>query len=330
MRLLLPKLCTGLLLILLSSCSKAPEVEVAEVSLGTIQATVNSVNSGVVRAEQISELAFGAVGRVKKLNVKLGDIVEKDFVIAEIENQDTIVALETASRELKRQETLSKTGASSPSILEQSETQLKVAEEAYQKTLIKAPFKGVVAELNMEVGQLSQITTELKKALIRIVDLSPRYVRAEIDEVDLPHVKIGQSSSVKILAQRTEPFKAQVRKVVPFINSVREQDRTAEIELTIESDQILTAGASADVEIVTDQKDQVLLLPLRAISSSDITKYVYKLENGRAKKTAITIGLSNYESAEVISGLEKGDLVVLPNEDNELSDDLKVSIKVKN
>lgn len=318
----------SLLFICLSlySCSEPPTLAHRKVGRADIEATVSSVNSGIVKSEKIAELAFGAVGRVRKLNVKLGNIVEEGSIIAEIENEDMLSALETATRELERQRALQLKGLSSQTLIDQAKSGLQLAKNAYEKTLIRAPFKGIIAELNLEVGQLSQITTEFRLALVRLVDLEPRYVRAEIDEVDLPRIKVGQQSRIKVLAVRKEPFDAAVRKVVPFISSVREQDRTSEIELNIESDSLLPVGASADVDIVVERKDNILTAPLRSVTNYGGKKYVYRFENGKAHKVEVELGISNFDLAEIKSGLNEGDIVLLPNDSVELEDGLEVRI----
>lgn len=313
--------------LLLISCSKVPLVKSGKAARSNVEATVTSVNSGVVKSEKIAELAFGAVGRVRKLNVKLGDIVEKDFVIAEIENEDMLSALSTATRELDRQRALMSKGLSSQTLIDQAQSNLQLAQNAHEKTLIRAPFRGLIAELNLEVGQLSQITTELRQALVRLVDLEPRFIRAEIDEVDMPRVRAEQNARIKVLAVRKEPFNGVVRKIVPFVSSIREQDRTSEIELNIESDQLLPVGASADVEIVVERKESVLAVPLRSIFNSGGKKYVYKFENGKARKTEVELGISNFDVAEIKSGVQDGEIVLIPTDTVELEDGLKVQIE---
>jgi len=62
---------------LLLACSDAPVVSTFRVVRGSVEATVTGVNSGTVKAEQIAELAFGAVGRVKLVSASVGDIVGK-------------------------------------------------------------------------------------------------------------------------------------------------------------------------------------------------------------------------------------------------------------
>jgi len=302
-------------------------VRVAPVARSHVEATVSSVNSGTVRAEGNTELAFGTVGRVKEVNVKLGDAVKQGQILAQVENDDLQSRLQSTLEEYERSQRLSKSDAMSQSGVTQARASYDAAVTAYEKSLIKAPYDGVVAELNLEVGELSQITAVIPQAPIRIVDVKPRYVRAEIDEVDLPKVKVGLPARVKILAIRKEPFKARVRKVVPFVSSIREQDRTSEIELDIESENLLLpAGASADVEVITETKDDVVTVTSRALLGRGDDRYVYVLDGSKLKKTPVTIGIYGYTVSEVVSGISPADHVVLPSDKFELADGLRVTV----
>ncbi len=299
----------------------------ASVTKARVEATVSSVNSGTVRAEGNTELAFGTVGRVKEVNVTLGDSVKQGEILAQVENDDLKSRLQSTLEEYERSQRLSKSDAMSQSGVTQARANYDAAVTAYEKSLIKAPYDGIVAELNLEVGELSQITAVIPLAPIRIVDVKPRYVRAEIDEVDLPKVKVGLPARVKILAIRKEPFKARVRKVVPFVSSIREQDRTSEIELDIDSEGLLLpAGASADVEVVTDTKDDVLTVTSRALLGRGEDRYVYVLNGAKLKKTPVKIGIYGYTVSEIVSGLSPTDQVVLPSDKFELTDGLRVAV----
>ena len=302
-------------------------MRVAPVARAHVEATVSSVNSGTVRAEGNTELAFGTVGRVKEVNVKLGDSVRAGQTLAQVENDDLKSRLQSTLEEYERSQRLSKSDAMSQSGVTQARASYDAAVTAYEKSLIKAPYDGMVAELNLEVGELSQITAVIPQAPIRIVDVKPRYVRAEIDEVDLPKVKVGLPARVKILAIRKEPFKAQVRKVVPFVSSIREQDRTSEIELDIESEGLLLpAGASADVEVITETKDDVVTVTSRALLGRGEDRYVYVLDGSKLKKTPVKIGIYGYTVSEVVSGISPADHVVLPSDKFELADGLRVTV----
>jgi HlyD family secretion protein len=309
------------LILSLLGCSKATEVNGFAAVTTRVEATVSSVTSGSVDAEHEVELAFGTVGRVSVLNVKLGSAVKKGDILAELENLDLRQALTKANSDLARARALlrSKVLASS-----ESEEALKVQELAhanYEKSLIRAPFDGVVAEINLEVGQLSQITAVIPLALIRLVDLEPRFVKAEIDEVDMPKVTLGLPARIKILAVRREPFNGTVRKLVPFVSAAREQDRTSPIELTLNTEgALLPVGASADVEILTDTRHDVLAVPSRAVFGRGGNRYVFKLTGSTATKTSIEIGLSNYDRTEIKSGLQNGDIVLTPRGSDEIVD----------
>jgi HlyD family secretion protein len=315
-------------LVLCAGCKSSPEVRVVPVVKAHVEATVSSVNSGTVRAERITSLAFGTVGRVKEVNFKLGDAVREGEILAQVENDDLKSRLQSAQEEYERSQRLSKSDAMSQSGVTQARANYDAAKTSYEKSLIKAPYDGVIAELNLEVGELSQITAVIPQAPIRIVDLEPRYVRAEIDEVDLPKVKVGLPARVKILAVRKEPFKATVRKVVPFVSSVREQDRTSEIELDVDNEGVLLpAGASADVEVITDTKDDVVTVSSKALLGRGSDRYVYVLNGTRLKKIPVQIGIYGYTVSEVKSGLSLSDEVVLPSDKFEVSDGLRVKVR---
>jgi HlyD family secretion protein len=313
------------LLVTLTGCGERPKVSLVVCQPRTVEATVSGVSSGTVRAERSAELAFGAVGRVSSISVNLGDTVKAGTVLGEIENADMRLALTRAEMELRRREAIGR-GAISASDMDSARLAVESAKMALERTLIKAPYDGIITEMNLELGQLSQITAVIPKAPIRITDTGPRYVRVEIDEVDLPRVQVGQRARVRILAARREPFQGVVRKVVPFVSSIREQDRTSEVELTLESDGIaLPAGASADVEIVTDHREKVLSLPSRAVLGRADKRFVFVVQNGTLVRTFVTVGLSNYDFTEILSGITDGAEAVLPSDSVTLTDGLKVN-----
>lgn len=314
----------------LSACSSETKVKGARVARGVVESVVSSVNSGTVRAEKIAELSFGTVGRVRVLNVKLGDEAKEGEILAELENEDLLSVLKNAQHENARNERLRSEKIVSPSEAENMVRLVDVAKAAYEKSLIRAPFNGIVTELNLEVGQLSQITAVIPKPLMKIIDLGPRFVRAEIDEVDLGKVHVGQSARIKILAVRREPFKATVRKVVPYISTIKEQDRTTEIELTIDSEGILLpVGASADIEVVTDRKSDVLYVPSRSLIGRGVSRFLFVQNGSKVKRQPVTIGLFNYDRAEIKDGVTENEVIILPSDEFELVDGAKVSVTVQ-
>jgi HlyD family secretion protein len=310
----------SIIILLITGCKQPVKATKVEVQYGSIEESVSSITSGTVKAEKVTDLAFGTVGRVATLNVKLGDKVTENQILAELENSDWRTALEVAEREYQRATELYKSNITAKQDLDRAKEKRDSVAMSLEKSLIKAPFTGVITEMNLEIGQLSQITAVMPKPLIRLIDSKPRYVRAEIDEVDLGRVKMGMPARVKVLASRKEPYNAKVRKIVPAVNSIREQDRTATIELEIESDELLPDGASADVEIITQKIENVLLTPSRAVIGRKGAYFVFVSENSRAKKKEIQIGIRGYDYTEIKNGLREKEVVLIPSDLSEIEE----------
>lgn len=309
-----------------AGCYKPTEVTTTQANFDSIEAVITGVTSGTVKAEKSAELAFSAMGRVRELNVTVGEIVKQGDILAQIENQDVKVSVDTAQAEFERRVHLQQSGSVAAAELDEAKRLLDAAKIALTRTIITAPFNGMIAEVNMEVGQLSQTTAVVPLAPMRIVDELPRYVRTEIDEVDLPRVKPGQAARIKILAVRRAPFHGTVRKVVPYVSTLKEQDRTVEVELTVDSSEILLpAGASADVEIITDFHHNVLTVPVRSVLARGYQRYLFINNDGIAEERPVTTGLSNFEKIEILSGLAVNESVIIPGSANEI----KAGDKVK-
>ncbi len=311
------------------ACSKPADIQAVHAVLSDVELTITSVTSGSVVAEKEAQLAFGAVGRVAVLNVEEGSRVKKGDILAEIENSDLKAALQQAEQDYKRSVSLRQSSVVTQQELEHSRESYAMAKGLHEKTIINAPFDGMITEVNLEVGQLSQITTISPKALIRIVDMEPRYISTDVDEVDLPRLHVGLPARVKILAVRRQPFIGTLRQVIPYVSAAREQDRTSRVELSVDSEALLLPpGASADVEIIAEKHMQALAVPSRSILGRGSERFVYLFNNGKAQRVAVTIGIGNYEKTEILSGLKAGDIVLIPSDKVALIDGLSVNAQV--
>ena len=91
----------------------------------------------------------------------------------------------------------------------------------------------------------------------------------------------------------------------------------------LENDEFIPVGASAEIEIIIEAKDRTLALPSRAILGAGSARHVFKVVDNRLHKTAIQVGIGNYDRMEVLSGISEGDLIAQPG-DTELTDGMKV------
>jgi HlyD family secretion protein len=194
-----------------------------------------------------------------------------------------------------------------------SEARITHAQATMERLLLRAPFDGVVAEINGELGEFvtpSPVGIPTPPA-VDVVDTSCIYVAAPIDEVDAPRIRKGMQARVTLDAFRDRAFQARVRRVAPYILDLEKQARTVEIEAELENlgDAVLLPGYSADVEVVLAERDNALRIPTRALLEGGRV-YVFDGNGERVRVQRVEIGLRNWEYAEVVSGLKEGERVV--------------------
>jgi HlyD family secretion protein len=194
-----------------------------------------------------------------------------------------------------------------------AEARITQAQAMMERLLLRAPFDGVVAEINGELGEFvtpSPVGIPTPPA-VDVVDTSCIYVAAPIDEVDAPRIRQGMQARVTLDAFRDRAFQARVRRVAPYILDLEKQARTVEIEAELENlgDAVLLPGYSADVEVVLAERDNALRIPTRALLEGGRV-YVFDGNGQRVRAQTVQIGLRNWEYTEVVSGLKEGERVV--------------------
>ncbi len=318
-----------LLVLSLTACTKRAKLKGVKAAHADVESTVTTINSGTVDAEQQAILGFGTPGRVAKLYAHGGDTVKEGDVLAEQENADLKIIYREAQKEMKRVEQLWAEKLVSRVAYDDGRRALEVARSNFDKSVIVAPFAGIITEVNLRIGETAGPTATGAKTPMRIVDLKPRLVKGDIDEVDLAKVKAGQPARVRIPAVRSEALKANVSRVVPFVDTTKEQDRTSQIELRMTTaDAAIPVGASAEIEIVTGEKKDALALPTRAILGTGKGRYVYVLRDGKLARQELQVGMWNYDKSEIVSGIGEGDTVVYPSDEVELKDGLKADVEL--
>ena len=194
-----------------------------------------------------------------------------------------------------------------------SEARIDVARENLTRTQLFAPFAGVIAEINGEVGEFvtpSPVGIPTPPT-VDLIDASCLYISAPIDEVDAPRIAAGLPARISLDAFPDHVFPGHVRRVAPYVLDQERQARTVEIEAEFDdpSKAGLLAGYSADVEIVLDQHEDVVRVPTSAILA-DNTVFVFDESTKTLVSRSIERGLSNWEFTEIVSGLAAGERLV--------------------
>jgi HlyD family secretion protein len=194
----------------------------------------------------------------------------------------------------------------------QAEARLAATRVEQGRMVLYAPFDGTVAKIVGEIGEYSTPSppgVQMPPA-IDLIDETCLYVKAPMDEVDAPKIRVGQMARITLDAFAKKPFPGKVRRVAPYVSAVEKQARTVDVEVDFakpEEMKGLLVGYSADVEIVLDVRNDVLRVPTAALLEGGRTLV---LRDGTLEERKIRTGIANWEFTEVLEGLQAGEMVV--------------------
>jgi HlyD family secretion protein len=194
-----------------------------------------------------------------------------------------------------------------------ADARIDVTKAQLERTQLRAPFAGVIAEVN---GELGEFVTPSPVGIptpptVDLIDSSCLYISAPIDEVDAPRVRAGLPARISLDAFPETSFPGHVRRVAPYVLDQEKQARTVEIEAEFDDPEKagLLAGYSADVEVILEEREDALRVPTSVILP-DQTVYVFDEATGTIASRAIETGIANWEYTEIVGGLAAGERVV--------------------
>jgi HlyD family secretion protein len=306
-------------------------------------ATLNVRKSDTVKAGQVLLTLWN-----KDLQAQL-QLAKSEVLAAEATVRETCLMADLAQRQARRQQELRGTRATSESKYDEamaaaqaqkagceaakarravSAAQVAAANAMVERTILTAPFDGIVAEVNGEIGEYLTPSPPGIATLpaVDLINMQSLYVTAPIDEIDAAQVRTGMVARISLDAFPKRSFPGRVRSIAPYVLEVAKQARTVEIEADFvehSAPENLLAGYSADVEIIIDSRTDVLRIPSEAVLELG---FVYRVmpEDNRIERRKITTGLSNWKFTEVRSGLSKGDRVVTTIDRKGLADGVLV------
>ncbi len=333
------------------------ESSIVNTRAGTIKSCQRS-NLAPITGGQIAKIWIKEGDHVKKGQILLElwsqdllaqrELAQRQLTMAQERRRETCILAENARRESVRTQQLVAQGFVSSqraddananarsrqasceatiSDIKRAEAQIRVAQAGIDRTVITAPFSGVIGHIS---GELGEFTTPSPPGIptpptIDLIDDSCLYVTAPMDEVDAPKIKIGQETRIKLDAIPEKIFPGRIRRIAPYVTEIEKQARTVDIEVDfqqIPSDALLV-GYSADVEVILERKDNVLRIPTQAIRQNNKVWVVDA--NNRLAEQQLETGLSNWSFTEVRSGLKTGDRVLISFD----QDNIKAGVAVQ-
>jgi len=260
------------------------------------------------------EQARSATLRVKEACVR-AEVAERDAQRAQKLHRDGVLPEDQLDRAASNAKTLRAACEAAGADVTQSQARIQLARANLTRTVLRAPFAGIIAKVT---GEMGEFTTPSPPGIptppaVDLIDDSCLYVTAPIDEVDVARVRVGQPAYVSIEALPGRRFPARVRRVAPYVLDLEKQARTVDVEVEMTSvadTKALLVGYSADVEIILDVRDGVVRVPTQALMEGNRV-LVFSANSATLEERRVDVGLSNWAFTEVRSGLKQGEKVVL-------------------
>lgn len=195
-----------------------------------------------------------------------------------------------------------------------AEVALRSAQRDLELGTLRAPFAATIAQVNMQVGEPADGT-----ASIAIVDLASYHVDLPIDELDIAQVQLGQRATIDVDALPGVSLGGTVSAIAPQATRSDSGTTTYEVTVTLDEDSLgVRSGMTAVVSIITEEKQDVVLAPRRAVRAEGGQSFVLVPNDAPVaagatpgERRPVELGLSNAEFVEIISGLEAGEQVLV-------------------
>ena len=300
---------------------------------GTLTTAVSG--SGNVVVDQIANVDPTITGTVANLFVAVGDAVKKGQLLFTIDNSQFPVNNAQAKVSLQNAQVAvaqakanyadrSGTTERGRAILKQkiaiAEQDLSVEKLSYQKTLtdsaksrVTSPIDGTVNAVNIKNGddlsKLAQSST--RQAPIIIGDLGTLKAQVQVNEVDISNVQVGQKATLSFGAINGVSISGKVEKM-DALGTITQSVVTYNVTIDFDIvDPRIKPEMSVSAAIISDVKQDILIVPSGAIKTQDGFDYVEILNNGQPpEQVPVKIGTANNTQTEILTGIKEGDKVV--------------------
>jgi HlyD family secretion protein len=227
----------------------------------------------------------------------------------------------------------------------QARASVKEAKDALAKTRLHADMDGVVTELNKEEGEIALGAQFQEDVIMIVADLTKMEAAIEVDENDVINVSLGDTSVVEIDAFADTTFKGKVTQIAnsATVKGLGTQEQVTNFEVTVallDYNDRFRPGMSTTVDIITETQDDVLKVPIQAVTvrpketlekkpgveestdsdqpddeatetkKPEMLEVVFCVEDNKAVSKPVKLGISDDADYAVLSGLEEGETVI--------------------
>ncbi|MDD5085245.1 MAG: efflux RND transporter periplasmic adaptor subunit [Candidatus Omnitrophica bacterium] len=253
--------------------------------MGAIQTAIST--TGTVLPKNRLEIKPPVNGRVESILVKEGDKVKVGQTLAWMSSTERAALLDAARG--------------------QGEAALNYWQNVYKPIGLLAPIDGEVIVATIQPGQ----TVTTSEAIVVLSD--HLIVRAEVDETDIGKVELGQPAVITLDAYPGTEIEASVEHIYYESETVNNVTVYKVDLVPKEVSPFFRSGMNASVNFIEESKKDVLLVPVEALHKEKDKNYVFVKDSDAQKpvKRAVEIGISDDKNVEIISGLDKGDKIII-------------------
>lgn len=309
-------------------------------------ATVDAVEpklflSGEVTPAFQVEVKSEVGGKVKKIHVVPGQTVSKGDELVTIDDTDLLTEKASAETEIEGaslavektrgnyerahalydQKLISKEVFAnleadfkiSENTLEKAQRKLQTVNDRLSKTRILSPASGTILDVYVNEGQVvvGAASVNSGTVLVLFADLSRLLINAHVNQMDAGRLSVGQEMKIRFSEEDQEGISSRIEFIAPLA-TIKNNIKGFEVQALIEGNEgRLKPGMSVSMDVPVGRADKVVTVPVAAIFKDKDQKVVYVRKGGAVQRRAVSVGLTDMSKAEIKSGLEKGEEILL-------------------
>ena len=270
-----------------------------------------------LEAERWVDVVARTQGLVERLQAEEGDEVRQGAILLQLEKRELALQVDQArvtlegahstherSKSLHERQLISQEEFENTRLqLQNAEVNLKEARLQLEYTDVRASIAGVVMVRNVEQGDL----VRTNDVVFSVADLDPLQARIRIPEKRMTQVRRDQEARITVDPAPDRVFDGRVRMISPGVDPA---SGTVKVTLDVPSDELLRPGMFATIRIVTDRRQDVLVISKKALLLETDEDDVFVVREGKAERVRVSLGYVDGDRVEVLSGLSDGDQVV--------------------
>jgi HlyD family secretion protein len=264
---------------LISGCS------LSDATISTYRTYLNDAKSNIVTSQS-------------DINSLEQSIASQNFTVTKTENELALKQAGYTAEQIAQQE----------AIVKSYEASVKNYEAKLAKTILRAPIAGVVSKQDAKVGEIVAANANI----VSLISEAQFEIEAHVPEADIAKVAIGNEAKVMLDAYGNDvTFAAKVTAIDPAETMIEGVSTYKVTFQFVDGDGRIKSGMTADMDILTAEKENVLIVPQRAVVPKNGAKFAKILKDGEIEEVEVKTGLKGSDgNIEIVEGLVEGDKVI--------------------